>query len=66
MDLAPPNQALDRFRDQPNQLGRARMFGAKSIGLDDPGMLAFRRLLDGLTGEDDRRRSCTARGLVGS
>jgi dihydroxyacetone kinase-like protein len=49
------NQALDRFREQPNKLGRARMFGAKSIGLDDPGMLAFRRLLDGLTGEDDER-----------
>ena len=47
------DQALDRFRDQPNKLGRARMFGEKSIGLDDPGMLAFRRLLDGLTGERD-------------
>jgi len=46
------NQALERFREQPNKLGRARMFGAKSIGLDDPGMLAFRRLLDGLTGQD--------------
>lgn len=40
--------ALARFRDQPNRLGRARMFGEKSIGLDDPGMLAFRRILDGL------------------
>jgi dihydroxyacetone kinase-like protein len=42
------DQALDEFRPQPNKLGRARMFGEKSIGLDDPGMLAFRRLLDGL------------------
>ncbi len=49
-------QAIDRatdatlaaFRDQPNRLGRARMFAERSIGLDDPGMLAFRRLLDGL------------------
>ena len=43
------DEALDRFRAQPSKLGRARMFGEKSIGLDDPGMLAFRRLLDGLT-----------------
>ena len=47
------NQALDRFRELPNTLGRARMFGATSIGLDDPGMLAFRRLLDGLIAADD-------------
>ncbi len=47
------DRALDRFRDQPNKLGRARMFGEKSIGLDDPGMLAFRRLLDGLLGRKD-------------
>ncbi len=42
--------ALAAFRDQPNRLGRARMFAERSIGLDDPGMLAFRRLLDGLKG----------------
>ncbi len=42
------DRALDGFRARPNRLGRARMFGAKSVGLDDPGMLAFRRLLDGL------------------
>ncbi len=40
--------ALDQFRDQPNRLGRARMFGDKSVGVDDPGMLAVRRLLEGL------------------
>lgn len=45
------DQALERFRTLPNRLGRARMFGARSIGLDDPGMLAFRRLLDGLTSD---------------
>lgn len=39
---------LDAFRRQPNRIGRARMFGDKSIGLDDPGMLAFVRLLDGV------------------
>ena len=40
--------ALDDFRDKPNRLGRARMFAEKSVGIDDPGMLAFRRILDGL------------------
>lgn len=40
--------ALDAFRDCPSKLGRARMFGDKSIGLDDPGMLALRRMIDGL------------------
>jgi dihydroxyacetone kinase-like protein len=42
------DDALRAFRDRPAKLGRARMFGEKSIGLDDPGMLAFRRMLDGL------------------
>ena len=41
-------RALDRFRDQPNKVGRARIFGDKSIGLDDPGMLAFKRVLEAL------------------
>lgn len=40
--------ALEAFRGQPSKLGRARMFGEKSIGLDDPGMLALRRMIDGL------------------
>ncbi|MFN0115824.1 MAG: DAK2 domain-containing protein [Paracoccaceae bacterium] len=39
---------LDSFRHRENRLGRARMFGEKSRGLDDPGMLALRRILDGL------------------
>jgi dihydroxyacetone kinase-like protein len=38
-------QALDSLRDQPNRVGRARMFGEKSIGLDDPGMVAVARIL---------------------
>jgi dihydroxyacetone kinase-like protein len=40
--------ALASFRDKPNQLGRARMFAEKSIGLDDPGMLAAREMVRGL------------------
>lgn len=46
-------RALDDFRNKPNRIGRARMFGDKTIGIDDPGMLAFallsRRLADNST-----------------
>jgi len=41
-------ETMDRFRDQPAKIGRARIFGEKSIGLDDPGMRAFRAMLDAL------------------
>ena len=40
--------ALEQFRDQPSRQGRARIFGDKSIGLDDPGMIAFKRIVEGL------------------
>jgi dihydroxyacetone kinase-like protein len=33
-------RTLEQFRDRPNGLGRARMFAEKSVGVDDPGMLA--------------------------
>jgi dihydroxyacetone kinase-like protein len=36
---------LLEFRSSESKLGRARMYGAKSIGHDDPGMLAVLRLL---------------------
>lgn len=39
------DQALDDFRDKPATIGRARIFGEKSIGLDDPGMLAMQRVI---------------------
>ena len=32
--------ALEKFRERPNRVGRARMFSDRSIGMDDPGMLA--------------------------
>ena len=41
--------ALEEFRGKPNKLGRARMFAKKSVGMDDPGMLAFQRILAGLS-----------------
>lgn len=46
-------EAMDEFRSRQARIGRARIFGEKSIGLDDPGMLAFRRMLEALTGIPD-------------
>jgi len=40
--------ALKEFRSQPNRIGRARMFAQKSIGLDDPGMVAVMRMTQSL------------------
>jgi dihydroxyacetone kinase-like protein len=40
--------AIERFRERPARQGRARIFGEKSVGRDDPGMVAFKRMLEGL------------------
>lgn len=40
------SQALDDFRDQPCKIGRARIFGDKTIGMDDPGMVAIKMMVD--------------------
>ena len=48
---AAAESAMAEFRGRPNRLGRARMFGDKTIGMDDPGMRAFVLLLAGLTAE---------------
>lgn len=45
---ASADATLDDFRSRPARLGRARMFGDKTIGMDDPGMRAFQRLVAGL------------------
>jgi dihydroxyacetone kinase-like protein len=39
---------VETFRDKPNRIGRARMFGDQSIGLPDPGQLALQRIVEGL------------------
>ncbi|WP_306222880.1 dihydroxyacetone kinase subunit L [Bosea beijingensis] len=41
--------ALDAFRPLRCKVGRARIYGEKSVGLDDPGMLAVARLTDHLS-----------------
>ncbi len=40
--------ALERMRGVQANIGRARIFGERSVGLDDPGMRAFREMLRGL------------------
>lgn len=46
--LGAARAALDTFRDRPNRIGRARMFAERSIGLDDPGMVAVQRMAEAL------------------
>jgi dihydroxyacetone kinase-like protein len=41
-------KCLQRFRNQAARQGRARIFGEKSVGKDDPGMVAFQRIVEGL------------------
>ncbi|WP_127142996.1 DAK2 domain-containing protein [Pelagibacterium montanilacus] len=40
--------ALDQYRDRTNKRGRARMFGDATVGMDDPGMLAFKELVEAM------------------
>jgi dihydroxyacetone kinase-like protein len=42
------NDTMELYRDRQSQIGRARIFGEKSIGLDDPGMLAFKRMFESI------------------
>lgn len=44
------DHALEDFRDKPATVGRARIFGEKSVGLDDPGMLAMQRVVKAAAG----------------
>jgi dihydroxyacetone kinase-like protein len=40
--------ALEALRDSPFRQGRARIFGDKGLGRDDPGMVAFKRIIESL------------------
>lgn len=42
------DEALDNFRNTQATIGRARMFGEKTIGMDDPGMLAMQTIVKAL------------------
>lgn len=51
MVLGAAEQALEDFRMRPSKVGRARMFGDATVGLDDPGSLAFVRLTQAIVAE---------------
>ncbi len=40
--------AAEEFRNRPNKVGRARMFGDGSLGITDPGMLAIQRIAESI------------------
>lgn len=42
------DQTLGDFRGRPFRCGRARIFGDKGLELDDPGMVALKRIVEGL------------------
>ena len=42
------DRALDEFRDRRSTVGRARMYGDRTVGMDDPGMLAMRTIVRAL------------------
>jgi dihydroxyacetone kinase-like protein len=44
--LLATDKTIDVYREKPNKIGRARVYSEKSIGLDDPGMVALKRLLE--------------------
>jgi hypothetical protein len=46
------HEVIQEFRDRPFRQGRARIFGAKGIGRDDPGMVAFKRVVESLREEN--------------
>ena len=41
-------ETMDRMRNTQAQIGRARIWGEKSVGMDDPGMKTFAEILNGL------------------
>lgn len=49
---AAANDALETFRGERATVGRARIFGDKSVGLDDPGMLAMSRIVAALANRE--------------
>jgi dihydroxyacetone kinase-like protein len=46
--IAATDETLALFRNQQSKIGRARIFSDRSVGLDDPGMVAFRVMVEAL------------------
>lgn len=42
------DEAMHAFRDKPNKIGRARIFAERTVGMDDPGMVALKVMAAGL------------------
>jgi dihydroxyacetone kinase-like protein len=42
------SQAMDALRQKPATIGRARIFAEKSIGMDDPGMVAMKQIVNAI------------------
>ncbi|MBB3149604.1 dihydroxyacetone kinase [Phyllobacterium trifolii] len=47
------NEVVAEYRTRPCRVGRARMFGDKSVGIDDPGMLAYASLCQAVAREPE-------------
>lgn len=54
------DEVLAEFRNRPSAMGRARMFAEKSVGLDDPGMLALAEIVRSLSNPSDHSASPVA------
>ena len=46
--LMAADEVIEQMKNRPNMVGRARIWAEKSMGLADPGMVAFKRILEGL------------------
>ncbi len=46
-------RALAEYRDKPSRIGRARLAGERSIGQDDPGMVALKRIIEAIRSNDN-------------
>ena len=48
--VAAAEEAQAAFRDRPATVGRARVYAERSVGMDDPGMMAMTRIVRAVTG----------------
>ena len=46
-------EAIADYRQKPSRIGRARLAGDRSIGQDDPGMVALKRIIEAIRSADD-------------
>jgi dihydroxyacetone kinase-like protein len=56
----PLARAISTFRDRPCRSGRARLAADRSVGRDDPGMVALMRMIEGLAMANAQPKKATA------